>query len=106
MESGLAGIGGSPQAEMPKLSAVSTRQKLEEAAKEFEAVFMAQMLKPMFESVETDPLFGGGHGEEVMRDLLVQEYGKSLASSDNFGLSKAVMDVMIKIQERTNGVGG
>ena len=37
------------------------------------------MLKPVFDSVEVDPLFGGGKGEEVFRGLLEQEYAKIIA---------------------------
>jgi Rod binding domain-containing protein len=80
--------------------------KMAEAAKDFEAVFMAQMLKPMWEGMETDPMFGGGPGEDAMRDLLVQEYGKSMAHADNFGLSQVVMEEMIRIQEKVNGQQG
>ena len=80
-----------------------SRAEMAEKAKEFEGIFMAQMLKPMWEGVETDPLFGGGTGEDVMRDMMVQEYGKAMARSDNFGLSQSVLDVMIRIQEQTQG---
>lgn len=79
------------------------RAQLEEKAKDFESVFMAQMIKPMWEGVETDPVFGGGTGEDVMRDMMIQEYGKAMAKADNYGLSKSVMDVMIRIQEKAQG---
>lgn len=88
----------------PKLRATTgNRAAMEKAAKDFEAVFMAQMLKPMWEGVETDAMFGGGVGEDVMKDMLVQEYGKSMCASDNFGLSRSVLDAMIQIQEKANG---
>lgn len=77
-----------------------SRASLEKAAKDFEAVFMSQMLKPMWEGMETDPMFGGGPGEDAFRDMLVQEYGKSMATVDNFGLSHAVMDEMVRLQEK------
>lgn len=78
---------------------VASKRKLEETAKDFEAVFMAQMLKPMWEGVETDSAFGGGPGEDVMKDLLIQEYGKSMVRNDQYGLSPAIMDAMIRLQE-------
>lgn len=83
-----------------KLGGKPPLASIERSAKEFESVFMAQMLKPMWSGVETDPVFGGGAGEDVMRDMLVQEYGKAMAQADDFGLSKAVMDVMIRMQEQ------
>lgn len=71
---------------------------VEAAAKDFEAVFVGQMLKPMWEGIEADPMFGGGPGEDAFRDLLVQEYGKSMASTGNFGLSDSVMNEIIRMQ--------
>ncbi|HBM90880.1 MAG TPA: hypothetical protein DD400_03260 [Rhodospirillaceae bacterium] len=74
---------------------------IEAASKDFESVFMAQMLKPMWDSVETNAMFGGGIGEDVMRDFLVQEYGKAMAHVDNFGLSQSVMAELMEIQSKT-----
>lgn len=85
------------------MKGLKSREKLEQAARDFEAVFMAQMLKPMWEGIEIDPVFGGGTGEEVMRDMLLQEYGKAMISSDNYGLSTAVMNEMIKMQNQAEG---
>ncbi|HAX92140.1 MAG TPA: hypothetical protein DCY07_08060 [Rhodospirillaceae bacterium] len=84
----------------------ATKAEMARAAKEFEAVFMAQMLKPMWEGVETNGMFGGGHGEDVMRDMLVQEYGKSMVQGTDYGLSTAIMDTMIRMQEHQGGTQG
>lgn len=81
-----------------KKTTTSTDQ-LDKTANDFESVFMAQMLKPMWDGVETDAMFGGGPGEDVMKDLLVQEYGKSMARDDTSGLSTAIKDAMIRMQE-------
>ena len=59
------------------------------------------MLQPMFESVEVDDVFGGGHAEEVVRSMMVQEYGKSLAaSSSGSPLNKAIRSEILRKQER------
>ena len=34
----------------------------DKTAKDFESMFMSQMLQPMFEGLGVDPTFGGGHG--------------------------------------------
>ncbi len=39
-------------------------------------MFVAEMLKPMFESLPTNGLFSGGHGLAMVHSLLVDEYGK------------------------------
>lgn len=81
--------------------------KIKQTAKDFESVFMAQMLKPMWEGVETNGMFGGGPGEDAMRDLLIQEYGKAMASSSNSGLSDAVTQAMLRMQETADqGIKG
>ena len=95
----------SPVSVMKDVPSGAGKQKLpswdqfDRAAKEFESVFMAQMLKPMFAGLKTDGLFGGGKGEDFMRDLLIQEYGKAMVGADGFGLSSAIRDQMIRTQE-------
>ena len=76
-----------------------TWDQFDKAAKDFEAVFWAQMLKPMFEDIKTDGPFGGGKGEAFMRDLMIQEYGKAMVRDDGFGLSGVIRDQMIQLQE-------
>lgn len=77
--------------------------KVEEAAQEFEAVFLSEMLKPMFEGIETEPPFGGGKGEEVFRSLMIQEYGKIIAQSGGLGFADQVREEMIRLQEEIDG---
>jgi len=81
-----------------------SKEQLEKTAKDFEAVFMAQMIKPMWSGVETDGMFGGGAGEDTMHDLLIQEYGKSMVRGDQHGLSPAIMDAMIRMQGQADQV--
>lgn len=68
-------------------------------ASEFENMFVTQMLQPMFEGIKVDPLFGGGHGEEIMRSFLLEEYGKALAPRLNLGIADAVKRTMLRSQE-------
>lgn len=70
-----------------------------EAARSFEAFFISQMLADMFSGVETDPLFGGGPGETVFRSLMIDEYGKSVASSGGVGIADSVLGEIVRLQE-------
>ncbi len=79
--------------------------KAGEAAKEFEAVFIAEMMKPMFESIPTEGMFGGGKGEEVFRGMLLQEYGKLMAETSSFGLTDQVKQQIILMQEQADNNG-
>ncbi len=78
-------------------------KKIEAAAKEFEAVFVSEMMKPMFEGISTDGPFGGGKGEEVFRGIMLQEYGKMVAESGSIGIADQVKGEMIRMQEAANG---
>lgn len=73
---------------------------INEVAQEFESVFLAEMLKPMFEGIETDGMFGGGKGEEVFRSFLLKEYGDIMAQTGGIGLADHVRDQIIQLQEQ------
>jgi Rod binding domain-containing protein len=77
-------------------------EKIDTAAKDFEAVFLSEMMKPMFESVEVDSEFGGGRGEEMFRGMVTQEYGKIFAQRGGIGLAAQVREQMIKMQTGQN----
>jgi flagellar protein FlgJ len=76
-----------------------TLDRINVASKDFEANFLNEMMKPMFEGIQVDETFGGGKGEEVFRDFLVQEYSKKMADRGGIGIATAVRDQMIKMQE-------
>lgn len=76
----------------------ATLKRIDDQAKQFEAVFISQMLKPMFEGLKTDGLFGGGKGEEIFRGVMLQEYGKSIAENNSIGLADCVKAELIKAQ--------
>lgn len=59
-------------------------------AREFEAMFVAQMLKSMRETVGKDTLTGGGRAEETFRSLLDQEYATEAARTGSIGLAQSI----------------
>lgn len=72
---------------------------LERAAQGFEAMFLAQMLAPMFESLESDTLFGGGPAEDIYRSLLAEEYSKAISRSGGVGIADQVRAELLRLQE-------
>ncbi len=79
--------------------AVNTTQ-IEAAAKQFESVFIAEMLKPMFQEVNTpDPMFGGGKGEEIFNGMMVDQYGRMLADRGGIGIAEKVRSELLRLQE-------
>jgi len=91
------------QSALPSTSLLNKPASVADAQKaghKFEAMFISQMLKPMFDTLPTDGWFGGGQGEEMFRGMLVENYGKSVASHGNgLGLAAAVTKTLLKAQE-------
>jgi len=79
------------------------RSKLRTKADEFQTMFLSQMLAPMFDTIEVDDTFGGGHGEEMFRSLLTNEYAKEISSSGNIGIADQVYRELLRAQEANNG---
>lgn len=85
-----------PRAPLPASSAAQT--KAADAAKDFEAVFIAQMLAPLFSSVETPAIAGGGKSEEFFKSLLQESYAKAMAERGGFGIAVHVKSTLINLQ--------
>ena len=71
----------------------------DKASHDFEGWMIGQMLQPMFKSVKTNGMFGGGYAEATFRDLLVDEYGKKVAESGGLGIAAMVRREILKAQE-------
>ena len=84
------------------LKASADPKVLRQAAEDFEAMALAQMLAPMFETLSSGGLFGGGPGEDVYRSLLVEEYGRSIARTGGVGIADQVERELLQIQEALN----
>lgn len=76
--------------------------KIDTAARDFEAMFVSEMMKPMFESVEVNETFGGGKTEEIFRGFMVEEYGKMIADTGQLGIADIVKKQMIEMQEKAD----
>jgi len=84
---------------LPKLPHGGNMRQMRQVAKDFESVFIAQMLQPMFQDIRPEAPFGGGTGEDVWRGMQVQEYGKAISEAGGIGIADAVLREMIKMQE-------
>lgn len=79
--------------------ASADRKAMHRQAVEFEAVYLAQMLKPMFEGIEAAAPFSGGFGEDVWRSMQLQQFGEAIAKSGGVGLADAVYGELLAAQE-------
>lgn len=75
-----------------------TAAKAQEAAEDFEAVFLSQILATM-----TQELGGAGgvagEGSDVYRDMFNQEVAKMISRSGGIGVADIVLQEMLKTQE-------
>lgn len=81
-----------------KVSKDKDLEKFDEVAQDFEAMFMTEMLKPMFAELKPDPRFGGGKGEEIFSGMMLQEYGKLMAETGSLGIAQSVKEELIRMQ--------
>lgn len=74
--------------------------RMRETAEAFEASFLSQMLKPMFEGLRTDGMFGGGEAEGQWRSFMIDAMAKQTVKAGGIGLADDVMAQMIKMREQ------
>jgi flagellar protein FlgJ len=72
-------------------------------AKQFEGMFISQMLSQMFKGLKTDGIFGGGSAEETFRGLMIDEYGKAIAEQGNLGIADHIYREIIQLQDVAEG---
>jgi peptidoglycan hydrolase FlgJ len=78
--------------------------KLRQAAQDFEAMALGQLLQPMFATVDTaHGAFGGGAAEESIKPMLVDALAKNIAAHGGLGLAGPVFASMLHSQEAANG---
>lgn len=69
--------------------------RVHEAAVEFEAVFLSQMLRGMGAGLGSEGLFG----KEPYGSLLADEYARLIARSGGIGLADATRRELLRLQE-------
>ena len=83
-----------------KTHAVLAASSPAQAAQAFEANVIGELLKPMFNTVNSAKgVFGGGDGEATWRPLLTEEIGKHIAAHGGLGLAQHVLRQMLQAQE-------
>ena len=73
--------------------------RVDKVAKDFEAVFINEMMGSMFAGIATDGPFGGGPGEAIFRSMMIEHYSKTITAQGGFGLANAVKHELLKTQE-------
>ncbi len=72
----------------PRRPAVDKNSPLYQACRDFEALFIKQMLDVMRKTVhKEDDMLGGGLGQDVFEGMLYDQYAKKMAETAGFGLA-------------------
>ena len=75
-----------------------SEEQARRVAEEFEAMTLAELLQPVFASIDPRGLGGGGAGEEMFRPMLVQEYATAMAKRGGIGLADSVVRELVRLQ--------
>lgn len=73
-------------------------RRVEETAKEFEALVLSQLLAPIFATVEQSALSSGGPQTDAFQTMLQDEYAKSIAARGGLGIADQVKASLIAMQ--------
>ena len=76
-------------------------ERMRQAARDFEAQVLGQLLQPAFATVDTSKsAFGGGSAEGQWRPMLVDAFATSAARAGRgIGLQEMVLRHMLRVQE-------
>lgn len=98
----LAGAGQAAQTAVrstPGEGETAQRLAARKQAVEFESVYLAEMLKPMFDGVKGSAEFESGTGQDMWRSMQVQEFGKAIAGNGGIGIADTVTEELLRAQE-------
>ena len=73
--------------------------RADDAAQDFEAVFLTQMFEKMFEGLGGEGPLGAGEAGGAYRSMLADQYGKTVAASGGIGIADDVRRELIALQQ-------
>ena len=83
------------QKAIPQTKDISNDKNLRDAANDFEAIFVQQMLKTMRETSLESNFIPKSEGEKYFRSMLDEHYSKIAAKSGSLGLGEMIYKQLI-----------
>jgi flagellar protein FlgJ len=71
-------------------AAAQTDRKLLDACYEMESIFVGYMLRSMRRTIDDSDFFGKTIAKDIFRDMLYDEYAKTMARSDQLGIARQI----------------
>lgn len=72
------------------------KEKLHTVARQFEAVFLNQMVGAMRKTVQPNALIPQGQGEKIYQSMLDTEHAERMAQANQFGLSDMIYEHLLR----------
>jgi flagellar protein FlgJ len=76
-----------------------TEAQADKVSKDFESMFVGQMLEQMFGDSLGADAFGDEQSADVYKSLMMDAYGKEIAKSGGIGIASYVKRELLKLQE-------
>lgn len=82
-------------------------KRLKDACKDFEAMFLTNMLKAMRKTIQKSDLFGSDSGEETFQEMMDVETGKAASKNSSMGIADVLYrqltaELAAKVEVQTN----
>ena len=97
----IGGTGGlsAPRSPIPDSRFPTPASRIDETAKDFETVFLAQMMKTMFEGQEEDSLASDPETDDIYREWMTNEYARIMSDAGGIGVAAHIKRELIALQE-------
>lgn len=87
-------------APVEKPDSVNQPDPLKEVAKNFEAVFLTQMINSMRQTVQKGGLVPESQAERVYQSMLDQQYAQQMADTEQIGFSHLIHEHLLRASSR------
>ena len=77
-----------------------TMDQIDKASKDFESMFVAQMIEQMFGDSQGPEAFGSSDTADIYKGMMADEYGKQISKAGGIGIADHVKRELMKLQEK------
>jgi len=77
--------------------------RLRDACQQFEAIFLAQLLQKMRETVPKDPLLGDSRAKDIYNSMLDWELAQQIARSQSVGIAETLYRQLSRVAAAESG---
>ncbi|MSO14119.1 hypothetical protein [Candidatus Aquarickettsia rohweri] len=72
------------------------QKKFKESLDELNATLLTKLLEPIYETIEPDPLTGGGFAEKTLNYFLINEYSKKITENGKYQVDPNLNNQLMK----------